>query len=247
MLQSLVSTRSDRRPQVSVIMKQRVWRFCHKLTHFLVPSLHAKIVWRCNKIDKYQVWCRCLIWHNVFTWSDKHPRPSVSPGRHTYQQCCICRDSQGSANYVLETARNQLNYAGGTFLCTVSWGFPQLKDVLVKTSKHSTYYRGNKASVHPSLLHPSSTLWICRPAGCIFRCRTRCSEWSCGRLTLQVIASPSLRCKLPEAINCTVCTLHRTFLSSEGMRKRPTGKIERFQEDLSFLKLAVHCRQCRRR
>ena len=72
-------------------------------------------MWRCTKIDKYQIWCRCLIWHNVFTWSDKHPRPSVSPGRHTYQQCCICRDSQGSANCVLKTARNQLNYAWGEY------------------------------------------------------------------------------------------------------------------------------------
>ena len=127
---------------------------------------------------------------------------------------------------------------GGIFLCTTSWGFPQLKGVLVKTSKHSTYYRGNNPSMH---LSPSSTLWICRPAGCIFRCRTRCCEWSCGRVTLQVIASPSLCCKLPEAINCAVCTLHRTFLSSKGMRKRPTGKIKRFQEDLSFLN---HCRHC---
>ena len=182
-----------------------------------------------------------LLWHNVSTWSDTLPRPSVSPGRHTYQQCCICRDSQGSANCVLKTARNQLNYAWGEyFYALLLEVFLSLKVCWSRPASivHTT---GNNPSMH---LSPSSTLWICRPAGCIFRCRTRCCEWSCGRLTLQVIASPSLCCKLLEAINSTVCTLHRTFLSSEGMRKRPTGKIKRFQEDLPFLS---HSRQCRRR
>ena len=169
-----------------------------------------------------------MLWHNVSTWSDTLPHPSVSPGRHTYQQCCICRGSQGSANCVLKTAISyeSIIHREGICLCTTSWVilpfliFPSFK---IGQNQQALCCTGNKALVYS---YPSSTLWICRPDGCIFRCRTRCWEWSCGRLTLQVIASPSLCCKLPEAINCTVCTLHRTFLSFEGMRKRPIGKIK---------------------
>ena len=85
-----------------------------------------------------------LLWHNVSTWSDTLPRPSVSPGRHTCQQCCICQGSQGSENCILKTAISyeSIIHRGGICLCTTSWVilpfliFPSLKNVLVKTSKH---------------------------------------------------------------------------------------------------------------
>ena len=32
-----------------------LWVFYHEFMHFLVPLLHAQIVWWCPKIDKYQV------------------------------------------------------------------------------------------------------------------------------------------------------------------------------------------------
>ena len=34
----------------------QLWLFCHEFTHFLVYFLQAKILRRCLKIDKYQVW-----------------------------------------------------------------------------------------------------------------------------------------------------------------------------------------------
>ena len=82
-----------------------------------------------------------LLWHNVSTWSDTLPRPSVSPGRHTYQQCCICQGSQGSGNCVLKTISYESIIRRGGFvyallleLFCLFWFSPASKSV--KTSKH---------------------------------------------------------------------------------------------------------------
>ena len=79
--------------------------------HRHVAKFSFYLIWQTPQVNVMIKQHQDLLWHNVSTWSDTLPRPSVSPGRHTYQQCCICRDSQGSANCVLKTARNQLNYA----------------------------------------------------------------------------------------------------------------------------------------